>query len=161
MGDTGTPTRPLDIVIEVPRGSFVKRDLDGTRRFVSPLPCPFNYGAVPDRLGLEGDLLDAVVLGPSLPFGTRVQLPAWGAVGLHERSLYDDKLICGPRPLSRFESCWVLGFFYGYGWCKRLLNSYRRRPGLTRCEGWQDVAAALDRARPNTSRELREPSIPF
>ena len=33
--------------------------------FILPLPRPFNYGAVPADLGLEGYLLDAVVLGPN------------------------------------------------------------------------------------------------
>jgi len=56
----------LEVVIEVPRGSFVNRD------FISPLPCPFNYGAVPTLLGLEGDLLDAVVLGKRIAYGTRL-----------------------------------------------------------------------------------------
>ena len=42
----------LEIVIEVPRGSFLKRGLTGRIDFVSPLPCPFNYGAVPSHLGL-------------------------------------------------------------------------------------------------------------
>ena len=54
----------LDVGVEVPRGSFLKRGLDGRIHFVSPLPCPFNYGAVPSHLGLEGDLLEALVLGP-------------------------------------------------------------------------------------------------
>ena len=57
----------VDIVIEVPRGSFLKRGSSGHIDFVSPLPCPFNYGAVPTHLGMEGDLLDALVLGPRLP----------------------------------------------------------------------------------------------
>ena len=57
------PAAPLvDVVIEVPRGSFLKRGSSGRIDFVSPLPCPFNYGAVPGLLGLEGDLLDALVL---------------------------------------------------------------------------------------------------
>jgi inorganic pyrophosphatase len=56
----------LDVVIEVPRGSFLKRGSTGRLDFVSPLPCPYNYGSVPQYLGLEGDLLDALVLGPPL-----------------------------------------------------------------------------------------------
>ena len=99
---TGLRGPPVDVevVIEVPRGSFLKRDLDGRVHFVSPLPCPFNYGAVPALLGLEGDLLDAVVLGPRLPFGTRLRVPAWGAVTLTDRGLADDKLICCTQPPS-------------------------------------------------------------
>ncbi len=56
----------VDVVIEIPRGSFLKRGSTGHVDFVSPLPCPFNYGSVPQYLGQEGDLLDAVVLGPRL-----------------------------------------------------------------------------------------------
>ena len=47
------PGPELEVVIEVPRGSFVKRGSSGSVDFISPLPCPFNYGAVPTLLGLE------------------------------------------------------------------------------------------------------------
>ncbi len=49
----------FEVVIEIPRGSFLKRGSNGHIDFISPLPCPFNYGAVPDLLGLDNDLLDA------------------------------------------------------------------------------------------------------
>ena len=62
-------TKPIevDVVVEVPRGSFLKRGSTGRVDFISPLPCPFNYGSVPQYLGLEGDLLDAVVLVRDCP----------------------------------------------------------------------------------------------
>ena len=82
----------VEVVIEVPRGSFLKRGSTGHIDFVSPLPCPFNYGAVPSHIGLEGDLLDAVVLGPRIPFGTRLRIKAWGAIILTDRGMVDDKL---------------------------------------------------------------------
>ena len=47
----------LEVVIEIPRGSFLKRGSSGRIDFVSPLPCPFNYGSAPAWLGL--DLQDA------------------------------------------------------------------------------------------------------
>ena len=87
----------VEVVIEVPRGSFLKRGSSGTIDFVSPLPCPYNYGSVPDYIGGEGDFLDAVVLGPRLPVGSRVRVRAYGAVGLSERYMYDDKLICSVK----------------------------------------------------------------
>ena len=90
----------LEVLIEVPRGSFIKRGSTGRVDFVSPLPCPFNYGSVPQYIGLEGDLLDAVVLGPRLPLGTRTRVRAWGAVVLTDRGMTDDKLICSHEPLS-------------------------------------------------------------
>jgi inorganic pyrophosphatase len=93
----------VEVVIEVPRGSFLKRGSTGRIDFISPLPCPFNYGSVPCYVGLEGDLLDAVVLGPRLPRGTRIWVKAWGAVTMTDRGMIDDKLICSDRPLSLTE----------------------------------------------------------
>jgi len=78
-GRRGVEAEPpeVEVVIEIPRGSFLKRGSSGRIDFVSPLPCPFNYGSVPDYLGLEGDLLDALVLGPAVA-GTRIRVRAWG-----------------------------------------------------------------------------------
>lgn len=144
------PEQPptVEVVIEIPRGSFLKRGSTGHVDFISPLPCPFNYGSVPKYLGLEGDLLDAVVLGPHLPLGTRVRVKAWGAVMLMDRGMSDDKLICSSQPLSPAQRRNVLGFFHFYAKCKALLNLYRRRRGRNACDGWCSAAAALDRARP-------------
>lgn len=138
----------VEVVIEVPRWSFLKRGWSGRIDFVSPLPCPFNYGAVPDYLGLEGDLLDAVVLGPRLPRGRRVRVKARGAIGLTDRSLYDDKLICSDRPLRRVDRERLLAFFRFYARCKGLLNRCRGRAGRNASEGWVDARDALRRARP-------------
>jgi inorganic pyrophosphatase len=140
----------IDVVIEIPRGSFLKRGSTGRIDFVSPFPCPFNYGSVPDRLGLDGDLLDAVVLGPRLPPGTRLRVPAWGAVVLIDRGMTDDKLICSSRPVSARQRRGVLRFFRLYARCKALLNWWRRRPGRNACEGWGTAAQALARAEPLT-----------
>jgi len=141
----------VEVVIEIPRGSFLKRGSTGRIDFVSPFPCPFGYGSVRSLLGLEGDLLDAVVLGPRLPAGTRLRLPAWGAVILADRGMTDDKLICSAAPVSPIERQRVLRFFHFYAKCKALLNLWRRRPGRNGCDGWCDAADALARARPRDS----------
>lgn len=138
----------LEVRIEIPRGSFLKRGSSGRIDFVSPLPCPFNYGSVPGYLGLEGDLLDAVVLGPRLALGRRVRVPAWGAVGLTDRGMYDDKLICAPDSPTPIERERILRFFRLYAWSKGWLNRLRGQPGPNRCEGWQTAADALARAVP-------------
>jgi inorganic pyrophosphatase len=150
----------VEVLIEIPRGSFVKRGSTGNVDFVSPLPCPFNYGSVPQYVGLEGDLLDAVVLGPRLPLGTRMRVRAWGAVTLTDRGMTDDKLICGPSPLSALQRRAVLGFFHFYARCKGLLNLWRRRPGRNACEGWCEAAEAIARARPR-DETWRGPPVPF
>lgn len=150
----------VEVVIEVPRGSFLKRGSSGRIDFVSPLPCPYNYGAVPTLLGLEGDLLDALVLGPRRRLGTRTRLGAWGAVTLTDRGMSDDKLICSDARPSRAEIDDVLRFFHFYAKCKGLLNLWRRRPGRNACEGWCTAAEALARARPLSDTWTRSP-VPF
>ncbi|SRR5687768_261815 len=156
--DTDPPE--LEVIIEVPRGSFLKRGSTGHIDFVSPLPCPFNYGAVPKYLGLEGDLLDAVVLGRRLPLGARVRVTAWGAVAFTDRGMTDHKLICSRAPVSRLEQRNVLRFFRFYARCKGLLNLWRRRRGRNACEGWIDAEAALASARPRDA-SWRGPPVPF
>jgi len=156
-----SPEAPeVEVVIEVPRGSFLKRGSTGRIDFVSPLPCPYNYGSVPRYVGLEGDLLDALVLGPHLPLNTRIWIRAWGAVTMTDRGMTDDKLICSEHALSPLEQQQVLRFFRFYARCKRLLNVWRRRPGRNACEGWLGAAQAIARAQPR-SASWRAPSIEF
>jgi inorganic pyrophosphatase len=150
----------VEVLIEVPRGSFLKRGPSGRVDFVSPLPCPFNYGAVPTLLGLEGDLLDALVLGPRLRFGTRLHVRAWGAITLTDRGLFDDKLVCSMQRPSAAECRDVLRFFAFYAKCKSILNWWRGRPGRNGCDGWCEASFALERARPLTS-PWKGPSVPY
>ena len=149
-GRRGVEAEPpeVEVVIEIPRGSFLKRGSSGRIDFVSPLPCPFNYGSVPDYLGLEGDLLDALVLGPRLPLGARIRVRAWGAVTLTDRGMSDDKLVCSGQPLTQSQRTWVLRFFHVYAKCKGLLNLWRRQPGRNACDGWCAAAEAISRAEP-------------
>ena len=150
----------VEVIIEVPRGSFLKRGSTGSIDFVSPLPCPFNYGSVPSHLGLEGDLLDALVLGPCLPFGTRLRVKVWGAVTFTDRGMTDDKLICSDYAPDAEQRQKILQFFHFYAKCKRLLNIWRGRPGRNACEGWGDAIHALARARPRDG-SWRGPPLGF
>lgn len=151
----------VTVVIEIPRGSFLKRGSTGHVDFVSPLPCPFNYGSVETHIGLEGDLLDAVVLGRRLPRGTRVTVRAYGAVGLTDRGMHDDKLICSHRPIGEWKKALVLGFFRFYALSKHLLNLIRGRPGRNACEGWSSSSEAIARALPRVEQDWKGPSVPF
>jgi inorganic pyrophosphatase len=136
----------VEVVIEIPRGSFLKRGS--------------NYGCVPAYIGGEGDLLDAVVLGPRLPLGSRVKVRAWGAIGLSERFMYDDKLICSVEPLRDRQRDRALRFFHFYARCKGWLNFWRGRRGATRCEGWGSADAAIARAQP-IGPDWRGPKVPY
>lgn len=150
----------IEVAIEIPRGSFLKRGSTGVVDFISPLPCPFNYGSVPRYIGREGDLLDAVVLGPRLPAGARVRIKAWGAVVMTDRGMSDDKLICSHQRLLPGEQREVLGFFRFYARCKGVLNFLRRRPGRNACEGWIEPQEAIARARLRDA-SWRGPTVPY
>src|SRR4051812_2077939 len=114
-------TPEVDVVVEISKGSFLKRGSTGQIDFISPFPCPYNYGSVPKFLGLEGDLLDALVLGPRLALGARLRIKAWGAVTLIDRGMEDDKLICSHHPPSMREFQDIVRFFRFYATCKGLL----------------------------------------
>jgi inorganic pyrophosphatase len=150
----------VEVIVEIPRGSFLKRGTDGRLDFISPLPCPFNYGSVPAYIGGEGDLLDAVVLGPRLAAGSRVLVNAYGAIGLSERFMYDDKLICSTREITSHERRKVLIFFTMYASMKGMLNLFRGRRGGSRCEGWGDAGDAIARAVP-AGTDWREPAVKY
>ena len=129
--------RWVEVVIEVPRFGFVKRDPDGRVDIVSPLPCPFNYGCVPGTLAPDGDPIDVVVLGPRRPAGHRERLRVWGTVDFLDAGDEDPKLIVADRPVTRWERWQVGMFFMVYALLKRGLNAARRRNGKTAYRGWK------------------------
>jgi inorganic pyrophosphatase len=151
----------VEVIIEIPRGSFLKRGSSGKLDFISPFPCPFNYGSIPAFIGLDGDLLDAVVLGPRLPLGTTVKVHAWGAVRMIDRGLYDDKLICGLSPISPWKKRLILFFFMIYANAKILINLARGSWRRNSCEGWHDAEDALARATPCAHIDCKGSKLPF
>ena len=142
------PPPSVEVVIEIPRGSFLKRGSSGIVDFVSPVPCPYNYGSIHQYIGGDREFLDAIVLGPRLSVGTKVRVNAYGAVGVSERFMHDDKLVCAMKPISSHERRNVLLFLRLYVLCKGLLNVIRGHTGRTRCEAWGDASAAIARAKP-------------
>lgn len=151
----------VEFVIEIPRGSFLKRGSTGKLDFISPLPCPFNYGSIPAYIGLDGDLLDAVVLGPRLPLGSKICVHVRGTIGLYDRGLYDDKLICSQSPVTPGQQRLLLLFFWFYAKANGLLNVFRGRRGRHGCAGWSSAEAALARATPRTAMDWPGPTVPF
>ena len=151
----------VEVVIEIPRGSFLKRGSFGHLDFVSPFPCPYNYGSIHQYIGGEGDFLDAVVLGPRLAAGSRVQVNAYGSVGLSERFMSDDKLICAAEPISANDRRNILLFFNFYAFCKGLLNVVRGQSGGSRCDGWGEASAAIARAIPIADDSCQRPKIGY
>ena len=106
-------------MVEVPRGSFVKWGADGGVDFVSPLPCPFNYGSAPGVPGADGDPADVVWLGPRRARGTRSRQPVVAVVRFTDRGVTDDKWVCSPRPPRRRDRVVLVMFFRLYALAKR------------------------------------------
>lgn len=131
-----TEVRKVTVVIDVPRGSFIKRGDDGRIDFISPLPSPFNYGHVPGTLADDGDAQDAVVLGPRLPRGHRRTVRVHGAIRFLDAGREDPKWICADAPLDAAAQRSVERFFRRYAAAKRMINGVRGKRGATRYLGW-------------------------
>ena len=136
---------PLRALIEVPRGSFIKRRPDGSRDFISPLPSPFNYGSALSEPSGElfasvavedGDPLDVLVLGPRLQRGRELEVQVWGWVDFVDAGEADPKLVAtrGRRP-SALDWLRVRAFFVVYARLKGALQRMRGREGMTRLRG--------------------------
>jgi len=132
----------LTVLVEQPRFSFIKRSEDLRVDFVSPVPCPFNYGSVPDSQAEDGDREDVVVLGPRLPKGLYQQLPVLARAHFYDAGRYDGKWVCGKamRPLDRGA---LIAFFTVYARFKRVLNRARGLSGETRFAGLELAPKAV------------------
>ncbi|MGD8317320.1 MAG: inorganic diphosphatase [Myxococcales bacterium] len=126
----------LTVVVDVPRGSFLKRDDHGAIDFVSPLPCPFNYGHVPGTLADDGEAFDALILGRRLPRGSKSTVAVRGRVDFIDSGRPDPKWICAGAPMSARQRLQVEIFFRFYAAAKRLINRFRGKTGPTRYLGW-------------------------
>lgn len=136
------------MLIESPRFSVVKRRADGSVDFISPLPCPYNYGCIPGFGSGDGDPLDVVVLGPRLARGTRLRVPVVGVVGFLDGGCEDPKVICSARPLRPVDAWGLAAFFHTYALFKRGLGLVRGRGrGDTRYVGFVSGPSSSGRSR--------------
>jgi inorganic pyrophosphatase len=122
---TGYDTHNLDgtvnAVIEIPAGTTAKFEVsiktglieleqkNGAPRFVQYLGYPCNYGNVPRTIllkakGGDGDPLDVLVLGPSVPTGSVVKTRPLGVLSLVDGGETDDKVILVMEN-SPFSAC--------------------------------------------------------
>ena len=122
------PDPTLTFCIEVSRGSLVKRGALGELDFISPVPCPFNYGSAPGTQGDDGDPLDVVVLGPRLARGAQGTLPVRARVAFVDAGVRDDKWVCAAQPLRRRDRLLLHLFFRTYALPKHLSGRLRGQP---------------------------------
>lgn len=100
--------------------SFIKWGADGGVDFVSPVPCPFNYGSAVGVPGADGDPADIVWLGPRRRRGSRARVPVVAVVRFTDRGIRDDKWVCSERPLRRRDRAALQVFFEVYALLKRV-----------------------------------------
>jgi len=99
-----------DAVIEIPRGSRVKYEVDhGTGRvfldrvLFTPMGYPANYGYIDNTLGEDGDPLDALVLLDRDLFpGILAKVRPVGVLRMSDEAGGDDKVLCVPADV-RFD----------------------------------------------------------
>jgi len=131
----------VQILIEVPLGGFVKRELHETARvdFVSPVPSPFNYGYVVGSMGEDGDPLDAVVLGPRRPQGTVVEGRIVARIRFIDGGCEDHKLVVAESGLTRSQRWFLVLFFRLYAVARSGMNLARGQRGRTAFLGLEEI----------------------
>ena len=104
VGMADEQERTVDVVVEIPRGSRNKYEMDHVlgvirldRRLFSATVYPADYGFIPDTLGEDGDPLDALVLpeDPTFP-GCWVEARPVGVLWMQDEKGPDAKVICVP-----------------------------------------------------------------
>ncbi|MDO5654861.1 MAG: inorganic diphosphatase [Flavobacteriaceae bacterium] len=96
--------QPIDIIVEIPKGSRNKYELDKEtgrirldRTIFSSMHYPADYGFIPNTLGLDGDPLDVLVLvtEPTFP-GCLIEVKPIGVFYMEDEKGSDEKIICVP-----------------------------------------------------------------
>jgi inorganic pyrophosphatase len=102
----------FDVVVEIPRGSRNKYEVDHDtgrirldRTLFTATQYPADYGFIEDTLGEDGDPLDALVLvqEPTFP-GCVIRSRAIGMFRMTDEKGGDDKIICVPSGDLRQEN---------------------------------------------------------
>ncbi len=129
------PGEEIRVRVEVPRGGFAKRDATGRASFLSPLPCPFDYGSVPETTAPDGDEVDAVLLRGPGRRGVMGRGRVAGYVDFIDEGLADRKWIVVARGrLTRRDRWLVTGFFALYGGAKWAYRAAFERRTATHLE---------------------------
>ena len=161
------PTREgeyLNVVVEIPAGTNHKIEYrsergyvndtfpDGSERIINCLPYPGNYGFVPSTLmdaarGGDGDALDILVIGESVPTGTVLSVQPIATLLLRDRGELDTKIIAVPADSSAqvYRAGNFLDFSLGNDAAKRIIETwflnYKGR-GVVELMRWEDEAYA-------------------
>lgn len=155
----------LQAVIEIPAGTnhkieydyaskqFLNDQIEGKDRVIDFLPYPGNYGFIPNTLmdkerGGDGDALDILVIGESVPTGSIIQVIPIGALMLRDRQEIDTKIIAIPAdPQSQIiRAKDFMTFALRYDAARRIIEdwfqNYKGAEGVEIVR-WEDEQYAL------------------
>jgi len=110
--DTKTHDGEITVVIEIPKGSRNKYEIDHEtdaiyldRYLFTSTQYPAEYGSVPHTLSDDGDPIDAFVLLEESTFpGCHIRSRAIGMIEMKDEAGGDEKLLCVPSSDPRWES---------------------------------------------------------
>lgn len=159
-----SPVGWLNAVIEIPAGTNRKFEIDkntgeirpdlrdGKPRVIDFLPYPVNYGFVPStrmekKRGGDGDPLDVLVIGESVPTGTLLEVQPIGLLLLKDLGEWDNKVLAVPADVSRrtIRAANWRDFQQEYSAIRHILElyfMYYDGLGVMTVMGWADELAA-------------------
>ncbi|MFN8015643.1 MAG: inorganic diphosphatase [Acidimicrobiia bacterium] len=110
--DTKTHDGEITVIIEIPKGSRNKYEIDHEtgdiyldRYLFTSTQYPAEYGSVPHTLSDDGDPIDAFVLLEESTFpGCHIKARAIGMIEMTDEAGGDEKLLCVPSSDPRWEN---------------------------------------------------------
>jgi len=151
---SGSPDRSVDVLVEIPRGSRQKYELDQKtgrirldRVLFSSVHYPADYGFIMDTLGGDGDPLDALVVveEPTFP-GCVVPARPIGTLFMSDEHGQDEKILTVPVGDPRFDEVRGLNDLAKH-WLREIETFFATYKELERkkaadVKGWHDADVA-------------------
>jgi len=151
----GTEELEVEAIVEIPRGSRNKYEMDYTtgqirldRVLFSSVHYPTDYGFIPGTISGDGDPPDVLVLveEPTFP-GRRVPIRVIGLLVMKDEKGVDEKLLAVPIADPRFDGIVDIDDLQPY-WLSEIENFFQMYKSLergkeTRIDGWKRAAEAL------------------
>jgi len=159
----------VNVVVEIPAGTNHKIEFDkegkeflvdqrnGQDRIIDFLPYPGNYGFIPSTYmdparGGDGDALDVLVIGESMPTGTVIAVKPIASLLLLDEGEEDTKIIAVPADpgLQVMKADDFQEFSIAYDGAKHIIQNwflYYDGLGTAEFKGWQDEQHAMEEIR--------------
>lgn len=159
LGAGTNPPEAINVVVEIPKGSSVKYEFDSEtgflfvdRKLYTAMFYPCNYGFIPRTLEMDGDPVDALILGedPIMPLSVVRSRPI-GVLITEDEEGQDSKVIATPIPkidptFSEIEDVKDI-LRYTQNQIKHFFEHYKalEQGKFVRVKGWEGKQAAMNK----------------